>query len=258
MFPGTIRGMDRGQLERMLEAGMSLASIGRVVGRHESTVAGWLAHYGLRPGGAEKHAARGPLAREELEMLVGAGLTIAEIAERVERSKTTVRHWLCRYELRTQNRRGRRMGQRVLEARDAGLREVLNSCPVHGETGFVLEGRGYYRCRKCRAEAVSRRRRKMKATLVEEAGGACRLCGYDGSMGALEFHHLDPAEKRFELNAKGVALALDTLRAEARKCVLLCSNCHAEVEDGQVEIVSAGLTLEKLMDTAVRGSSMAE
>ena len=32
-------------------------------------------------------------------------------------------------------------------------------------------------------------------------------------------------------HAKGVVLALDTLRAEARKCVLLCSNCHAEVEE---------------------------
>jgi hypothetical protein len=37
--------------------------------------------------------------------------------------------------------------------------------------------------------------------------------------------------KRLEINAKGVAFALDTLRAEARKCVLLCSNCHAEVEE---------------------------
>jgi hypothetical protein len=51
-------------------------------------------------------------------------------------------------------------------------------------------------------------------------------------MRALHFHHLDPAEKRLELNARGVALSLDTLRAEARKCVLLCSNCHAEVEEG--------------------------
>jgi 5-methylcytosine-specific restriction endonuclease McrA len=105
------------------------------------------------------------------------------------------------------------------------------ACARPGETGFVIDGRGYYRCRKCRAESVSRRRRKMKEILVSEAGGACSACGYSGSRRALHFHHLDPAQKRFELNAKGVALALDTLRAEARKCVLLCSNCHAEVEE---------------------------
>jgi hypothetical protein len=51
-------------------------------------------------------------------------------------------------------------------------------------------------------------------------------------MRALHFHHVDPSQKRIAINAKGVALALETLRAEARKCVLLCSNCHAEVEDG--------------------------
>jgi hypothetical protein len=27
-------------------------------------------------------------------------------------------------------------------------------------------------------------------------------------------------------------MAIDSLRAEMRKCVLLCGNCHAEVEGG--------------------------
>ncbi len=67
---------------------------------------------------------------------------------------------------------------------------------------------------------------------MREAGGACAICGYAQNMRALHFHHLQPLEKRIEINAKGVALSLETLRAEARKCVLLCSNCHAEVEDG--------------------------
>jgi hypothetical protein len=34
------------------------------------------------------------------------------------------------------------------------------------------------------------------------------------------------------VSAGGLTLSLDTLRAEIRKCVLLCSNCHAEVEAG--------------------------
>ena len=74
----------------------------------------------------------------------------------------------------------------------------------------------------------------MKQILVQEAGGACSICGYSRAMRALHFHHLNPAEKQLEVNAKGAALSLDTLRAEARKCILLCSNCHAEVEDGRI------------------------
>jgi hypothetical protein len=76
----------------------------------------------------------------------------------------------------------------------------------------------------------------MKTILVAEAGGRCAVCGYDRHLGALAFHHLDPLEKRFEINAKGVALALNTLREEAKKCVLLCANCHAEVERGAIAL----------------------
>jgi len=76
----------------------------------------------------------------------------------------------------------------------------------------------------------------VKAILVQEAGGRCCICGYDRNMRALHFHHLEPQLKRHSINAKGVALALEKLRAEARKCVLLCSNCHAEVEDRMASI----------------------
>lgn len=226
--------MDRTALEQMLDEGLSLAEIGRRVGRHESTVAYWLRKLGLAANEAERHAPRGALSKRQLEELIEEGLTIAEISVRVDRSKTTVRHWLQRHGLRTHSGRGRRRSPESLAARDAGIAVTTMSCRRHGMTAYVRDGRGYYRCRRCRAEAVARRRRKMKATLVQEAGGACSICGYAESMRALHFHHVEPNEKRIEINAKGVALSLETLRAEARKCILLCSNCHAEVEDGAV------------------------
>jgi hypothetical protein len=58
------------------------------------------------------------------------------------------------------------------------------------------------------------------------------VCGYDRYIGALEFHHVDPDDKRLSLGGGGVTLAIEVLRDEAQKCVLLCSNCHAEVEGG--------------------------
>jgi hypothetical protein len=70
------------------------------------------------------------------------------------------------------------------------------------------------------------------ARKLAEAGGACVACGYDRCMAALQFHHLRPDEKQFSLGRKGVARSLEKARAEARKCVLLCANCHAEVEAG--------------------------
>lgn len=51
----------------------------------------------------------------------------------------------------------------------------------------------------------------------------------------MEFHHLDPSKKEFTLSKRG-ARSLERLRAEVDKCVLLCSNCHAEVEAGLTNV----------------------
>jgi transposase len=233
--------VDRASLEQFLAQGLSLEQIGHRVGRHESTVAYWIEKYGLQAAHRGQHLARGGLAKDELERLVQSGASIAQIAATVARSKATVRHWLTRYGLKTQGGVGRRPSAQTVAARQAGLATVTMNCRQHGETDFCLTGRGYYRCKRCRSEAVARRRRKVKTILVEEAGGACCICGYARSMRALHFHHLEPSEKRHTINAKGVALGLETLRAEARKCVLLCSNCHAEVEDGTASVLVEAL-----------------
>ena len=57
-------------------------------------------------------------------------------------------------------------------------------------------------------------------------------CAYDSCIAALEFHHLDPSRKRFSVGGRGLGRSLAILRAEAAKCVLVCSNCHVEIEMG--------------------------
>jgi 5-methylcytosine-specific restriction endonuclease McrA len=115
-------------------------------------------------------------------------------------------------------------------------RELIRECARHGWTDWIRTESGRYRCRRCRMEAVNARRRRVKEILVTEAGGACVLCGYSRYAGALQFHHVDPAEKSFALSSRGLARSLAKARAEMRKCVLLCANCHAEVEAGLATI----------------------
>ena len=228
--------MDKDALTQLLARGLSVEKIAKRFDRHPSTVSYWLDKYGLTAPYREKHAAKGGIARERLEELVLSGSTIAEIAGELGRSKATVRHWLRKYGLRTINSTGRRSDPLIQAAKAAGLASVHMTCPTHGETEFLIEGRGYYRCKRCRSGAVTGRRRKVKATLVAEAGGCCALCGYDRCFAALSFHHLDPSQKRLHVSADGRCLAMETLRAEARKCVLLCANCHAEVESGTAKL----------------------
>jgi transposase-like protein len=216
--------MDRPWLEQQLAAGRSIEAIAREVDRDPSTVAYWVTKHGLVSTHAAKHAARGGIPREQLEPLVGAGLSIRAIGEQLGVSYATVRHWLARHGLKT---------RRTVQPRGSDARTIERECPVHGLTTFIkYSPTDHHRCEQCRKDRVVDRRRKIKALLVDEAGGCCALCGYDRYVGALQFHHLDPETKLFGLGVRGVARSLERCREEARKCVLLCANCHAEVEGG--------------------------
>jgi transposase len=220
--------MEKEFLEKCLAEGLSLEKIGERVGKHPSTVAYWLKKHGLEPTGA-KYAPRGGLERNEIEPLVAEGLTLAEMAKRLDRSISSVRYWLLRHGFNADG--GRRLAS-LRAHRAAGTRRLVKKCRRHGLSEFALEGRGYYRCTKCRSEAVAERRRVVKQIVADEVGGRCMICGYDRCLSALHFHHLDPEEKQFGLAQNGVSRSLERSRKEAEKCVLLCANCHAEVEGG--------------------------
>jgi transposase-like protein len=220
--------MDKDSLQRFLEQGLSLEEISRRIGRHPSTVGYWVRKHGLAAANRKKHAARGGVSRERLSALIAEGHSLAAIGRLLGLSATTIRHWAKKYELETGGTERVRLGR---QGREDGLAIIQMRCKTHGLTDFWLEGRGAYRCMRCRVEAVARRRRNVRDTLISEAGGRCVICAYDRCAAALHFHHLDPASKRFSIRS-GRTPSLQSLREEAEKCVLLCSNCHAEVESG--------------------------
>jgi transposase-like protein len=176
----------------------------------------------------------GGISRGGLEALVDEGLTIEKIAQRLGVSDSTAKNWLKRHGLKTAGGQRRVVLDRL---RDEGGTEIRARCRKHGMTRHVsVACERRLRCAKCRSEAVTRRRCKVKEMLVAEAGGQCVLCGYARHSAALQFHHLDPAAKSFGLGVRGITRSIERLRAEAAKCVLLCANCHAEVEVGAVEL----------------------
>lgn len=105
---------------------------------------------------------------------------------------------------------------------------VVKECSKHGLTEFVLTSEGYYKCKKCRSEAVSSKRRENKLRLIEYKGGKCEICGYNKCVEALEFHHLNPSEKEIPIGC-GNTVSFEKLKKEVDKCMLLCSNCHKEI-----------------------------
>lgn len=86
------------------------------------------------------------------------------------------------------------------------------------------------KCNSCRANGW-RDRRELKRRMVEHKGGRCQICGYERCLRALDFHHLDPTRKRFII-AHGHNRSWDSLRTELDECILVCSNCHNELDVG--------------------------
>jgi hypothetical protein len=72
-----------------------------------------------------------------------------------------------------------------------------------------------------------RQRRKLRA--IEYLGGACSICNYKKSPRALQFHHKDPSQKDFGIGSTNVSWKRTV--KELDKCILVCSNCHAEIHD---------------------------
>ena len=121
---------------------------------------------------------------------------------------------------------------------------ATRTCPVevrvcrrHGPTEFAFYARGgggrRWRCKRCAGEAVTRRLQKVKRLLIEAAGGCCAICGYSRCVVSLHFHHVDPAAKSFALSV-ATGKSLRAYQEELKKCVLVCANCHGEIETGMV------------------------
>jgi len=54
---------------------------------------------------------------------------------------------------------------------------------------------------------------------------------------AMEFHHINPENKLFQLDLRSLSnRKWRDVEAEAGKCILLCSNCHAEHHHPECDI----------------------
>jgi hypothetical protein len=88
-------------------------------------------------------------------------------------------------------------------------------------------------CKDCHNANSKAKKDEIKIKMINYLGGKCKLCGYSlehGSAYALELHHINPKQK--DANFKTFrGWKWERAKEEAKKCVLLCSNCHREEHD---------------------------
>lgn len=76
------------------------------------------------------------------------------------------------------------------------------------------------------------RREATKQILIEAKADGCIKCG-EKYEGALDFHHL--GDKDMVVSSM-LGMNEQRVRAEIRKCVVLCKNCHAKVHGGVLDM----------------------
>jgi|WetSurMetagenome_2_1015567.scaffolds.fasta_scaffold355367_1 hypothetical protein len=125
--------------------------------------------------------------------------------------------------------------------KNIGNRVFCLSCsPWGGHNTKSSLDRGDSPKKKSTAKYVSARRRVLRERAIEHRGGKCWICGYNKTVWALEFHHVNPENKLFNLTCN-FTRSMAKVLAESEKCALLCANCHREVEAGISKIPDEAL-----------------
>lgn len=93
----------------------------------------------------------------------------------------------------------------------------------------------YPYCIVCVNSNAMDRQKAFKLRAIEYKGGSCLICGYDSCAAAMDFHHINPEDKKFQIS-QFWSFTFEKITGELDKCVLLCCRCHREVEDGYVKL----------------------
>lgn len=91
------------------------------------------------------------------------------------------------------------------------------------------------------SERVMRAQRRKKEHAVESFGGKCSICGYRRCINALEFHHTE--NKEASPSYIIMRWSWDRVKDELKKCILVCANCHREIE---YKVIDASLIPDPL------------
>ena len=124
----------------------------------------------------------------------------------------------------------------------------LNCSPFKQHNTKVLEGKPKKQrfCKSCNKEIVRKNekgtkcwhcvtnasRQKKIEKIQYLVGDSCWCCGYNRCWQALDLHHVDSKNKKFNITKRELQYAWHKIEAELRKCILVCCRCHREIHAG--------------------------
>ena len=177
--------------------------------------------------------------KENILKLVKDGFTYNEITKILNCSKSTISYHCSKNNVISKNLRTKTTDELIIKIRE--LYEIHESCikvanllriskqVVLKNIKVVNNRLTEDELRENRIKSVIDWRKRTKQKLVDYKGGKCEICEYNRSVSGLEFHHIDPSKKDFQVCGK--SWSFERLKNEADKCMLVCSNCHREIHE---------------------------
>lgn len=115
--------------------------------------------------------------------------------------------------------------------------KVCSSCnlelPISSfySNGYQSNGKKKYKAKCKHCQTLCDKTRTEDIILKIVGVYSCKICGYSKCKQALEFHHLDPKLKEYQITNLNTHKE-DTIVKELEKCILVCANCHREIHYG--------------------------
>lgn len=81
--------------------------------------------------------------------------------------------------------------------------------------------------RRDKKVAYQKQRYETHKEYLQSLKQPCAKCG-EARHYVLDFHHIDPSEKSFNVSESYTGRSLKSMENEVNKCVCLCRNCHTE------------------------------
>ena len=128
--------------------------------------------------------------------------------------------------------RRQKYAERERIPKDITYKGEEKKCLICGKIFFPKTAMANQRscCYDCMPDGIQLTRGAFLGKIKQLRGGKCVRCGYDKCLKALEFHHVDPTKKDFNISNDHFKL-VDAIN-ESKKCILICSNCHKEFHEG--------------------------
>lgn len=115
--------------------------------------------------------------------------------------------------------------------RQSGKMTICKECTIKrvGEyySAHKQESSEYHRLHHIKYRDRQRELFKEYYDKIQSLKTPCAKCGETRPY-VIDFHHIDPKEKSFNINRKTSKSDFSVIEKEVKKCICLCRNCHME------------------------------